>query len=155
MARHMNSAIIRNAYNYTQWEWCHASQSQGSDVSSHWLAYEYFIQLDEELWQRGKVCDFLLLKESSKSRREAGDHLARYLHFMDEETKAQRIQSPFLRPPNYLGSQSKLKPTKTNNLLNRTYFWNVAVVLASYTGYVFIFPTRAQLLGKGVGLLHC
>lgn len=47
-----------------------------------------------------------------ESRREPGHHLAQYSHFIDEETKAQIIQFPFSRTPNYLVNQSKLGPAK-------------------------------------------
>lgn len=78
-------------------------------------------------------------KKSSESRREVGDHLAQYPHFTDEETKAQRIQFSFLRLPNYLGSQSKLGPAKTNRILNKNSFRSVTAVPASSMGYVFFF----------------
>lgn len=67
---------------------------------------------------------------------------------MDEETKAQRIQFSFSRPPSDLVSQSKLEPAKINRLLNKTYFRRVTVSLASILCYALIFPIGAEFPEK-------
>lgn len=79
--------------------------------------------------------NWVISSYNCKSRREPGHHLAQYSHFIDEETKAQRIQFLFSRTLNYSVNQSKLGPAK-NRVLNTIYFRSVTLALASTPWYV-------------------